>query len=87
MASKYFIKIDGIEEIEINQGTYNNIKVFLENFKYKFACNQRFVYNEESYANCCEKGDIPTPDSKYRIEFEYDVFLIILNSMTANFRI
>lgn len=87
MASKYFIKIDGIESLEIRHDTYNNVKYFLETFKYKFSCNQRFVYNEESYAHCLEKGDRPTPDAEYRIEIEYEIFQLILSSMTAKFRI
>ena len=87
MASKYFLKVDGIESLEIRCDTYNNVIYFLEKFKHKFADNQRFVYDENSYALCTEEEDRPIPDSEYSIEIDYEVFKIIINCMSAQFRL
>lgn len=85
MSSKYFLKVNGIESLEIRHDTYNNVKYFLEKFKYKFECNQRFIYTEESYALCSKAS--PKPNSEYSIEIDYEVFKIIINCMSAQFRI
>lgn len=87
MSSKYFLKVDGIETLEIRRDTYNNVISFLEIFKHKFADNQRFVYDENSYTLCTEEGDRPLPNSEYSIEIDYEVFKIIINCMSAQFRI
>ena len=85
MESKYFLKV-GENIIEVKKITYNNIKAFLEEFKYSFECNQRFVYNEKSYPLCSEKGDLPTPYAEYSLEMKYEVFWMIIRSMIANFK-